>query len=182
MNIKPLRDIDQHEILPFFSFSGSSANKGTFVSVVGSGLNFDENLTIDNLSYTPDALSASFGVPWKVQPSPSGSTKFSILGMTVKNVRTTDENGYPLIYEPRKAAEMDAIASGQAVPVAKRGFVLYSGIVGTPAFGSGAAVADAGDGSLKVVNPITAPTGTVIGKFLGPKDSEGYAPLSFDVS
>jgi hypothetical protein len=73
---------------------------------------------------------------------------------------------------------MDVTVSGQAAPVATRGFVLYSGIVGTPAFGSGAAIADGGDGSLKVVVSTDAKS---IGRFLGPKNAQGYAPLEFSI-
>ena len=89
----------------------------------------------------------------------------------IDTIKSVDENGYPLKFEPRKAAERDVIISGEAVPVVKRGVFLYSGVIGTPAFGSGLAVADAGDGSLKVV----AAGGTnVVAKALGPKDSNGF--------
>lgn len=180
MNIKPLRSVSQFDIVPFFSFNGASANKGTFVSAVGSGLNLkDDELTMGNLSSVAGTFSAEFRVPWLVEPAASGCAKASVLGMLTKGVATVDENGYPLIYDSRKAAEMDVVVSGQAVPIATKGFVLYSGIVGTPAFGSGAAIADAGDGSLKVVAATDAKS---IGRFLGPKNSEGYAPLEFDLN
>lgn len=179
MNIKPLRAVNQYDVVPFFSFNGAVANKGTFVTAVGSGLNLKDELTLENLSSINNTLSASFNVPWLVQAAPSGTAKGSVLGMLLKDVRTVDENGYPLIYNPRKAAEMDVIVSGQAAPVATKGFVLYSGIVGTPAFGSGAAIADAGDGSLKVV---AASDASAFGRFLGPKNDQGYAPLEFNLN
>lgn len=188
MNIKPLRDISQHEILPFFSFSGGTANKGTFVTAQSTGLNLKDEMTLDNVSWLGGTLSASFNVPWLVVPATSGIKKNKVIGMLYKDVRTVDENGFPLIFEPRKAAEMDVIVSGQASPIAVRGFVLYSGIVGNPQFGSGAAIADAGDGSLKVVDPSLAnvvtgvDANTVIGKFLGPLNSDGYAPLEFNLN
>jgi hypothetical protein len=179
MNIKPLRSVNQYDIVPFFSYDGASANKGTFVTAVGSGLNFSDDLGMSNLSAVDGTYSASFSVPWLVTAAPSGAAKASVLGMLMKDVRTVDENGYPLIYDNRKAAEMDVIVSGQAVPVATKGFVLYGGIVGTPAFGSGAAISDAGDGSLKVV---AATDAKAIGRFLGPKNSDGYAPLEFNLN
>lgn len=179
MNIKPLRVINQYDVVPFFSFSGASANKGTFVSAVGSGLNLKDELTLGNLSSVDGTFSATFNVPWLVVPATSGAAKASVVGMLVKDVRTVDENGYPLIYDPRKAAELDVTVSGQAAPIATKGFVLYSGIEGTPAFGSGAAIADAGDGSLKVV---AATDAKAIGRFLGPKNDQGYAPLEFNLN
>ncbi len=177
-NIKPLRDIAPHDIVPFFSFSGASANKGTFVSAIGAGLNFSTEMSLSDLSSLNGSFSSNFTVPWLMEPAASGCAKASVLGMMVKDVRTVDENGYPLIYDSRKAAEMDVTVSGQAAPVATKGFVLYSGIVGTPAFGSGAAIADAGDGSLKV---IAATDAKAIGRFIGPKNTAGFAPLEFNV-
>jgi hypothetical protein len=177
MNIKPLRDFNESEKLPFFSYNGATANKGTFVVAVGSGLNLDEELSLNNLSYLAGTMSAEFNVPWLVTAATSGAAKGQVLGMLIKDVRTVDENGYPLIFEPRKAAEMDVIVSGQAGPIAKRGFVLYSGIAGTPAAGSGASISDTVPGELKVV----APGAGTVGRFLGPKNAAGYAPLDFDV-
>ena len=95
-----------------------------------------------------------------------------VLGMTLKDVRSVDENGYPLKFEPRKAAERDLIISGEAVPVVKRGVFLYSGIEGSPVFGDGLAISDAGDGSLKVVAPGNT---SAVAKALGPKDVNGFA-------
>jgi len=178
MNIKPLRSVNNYDIIPYFSYSGATANKGTFVTALGSGLTLGDEMTLGNLSSVGGTLSATFNVPWLVTAAPSGTATASVLGMLMKDIRTVDENGYPLIFDPRKAAEMDVIVSGQACPVATHGFVLYSGIVGTPAFGSGAAVSDAGDGSLKVV-PATGVNS--IGRFLGPVNSQGYAPLEFNV-
>ena len=62
-NINPLRTINQYDIVPFFSFSGASANKGTFVSALGSGLNFDSELTLSNLSSVAGTFSSQFDVP-----------------------------------------------------------------------------------------------------------------------
>ena len=71
-NINPLRTINQYDIVPFFSFSGASANKGTFVSALGSGLNFDSELTLSNLSSVAGTFSSQFDVPWLVAPAASG--------------------------------------------------------------------------------------------------------------
>jgi hypothetical protein len=73
---------------------------------------------------------------------------------------------------------MDVVITGQAVPVLTRGVVLYSGIVGTPSFGSGAAISDLGDGSLKVVASNAA---NRVGKFLGPKNAAGHALLKVEL-
>lgn len=176
MNIKPFRDYDEHEVINLFAVSGASVNKGTFVTALGSGFvpgaasTYDDNSDIDNV------FSARFNVPHLLKAAPSGTKKAAVLGLLLKDVRTVDENGYPLKFEPRKAAEMDVVISGEAAPVVKRGVFLYSGINGTPAFGSGLAIADAGDGSLKAVDPSASGAADLIVAYaLGPKNSEGYA-------
>jgi len=176
-NLKPFRDYDEHDVINLFAVNSSSANKGTVVTADGNGVNFKDATSLDNLSPFGNTLSAQFNVPWTVSAAASGSAKGSIVGLLLKDVRTVDENGERLIFNPRKAAEMDVIISGQAAPILTKGLVLVSGIVGTPNFGSGAAVSDAGGGDLKVV---TYASGTV-GKFLGPKNDEGYALLKIEL-
>jgi hypothetical protein len=176
-NLKPFREYDEHDVINLFAVNSASANKGTVVVADGNGVNFKNALSLDNISQYGNTLSAQFNVPWTVSPAPSTATQGQIVGLLLKDVRTVDENGEKLIYRPRKAAEMDVIISGQAVPVLTKGIVLVSGIVGTPNFGSGAAVSDAGGGDLKVV---VYASGTV-GKFLGPTGSDGYALLKIEL-
>lgn len=173
-NLKPFRDYSEHEVINLFAVSGSFVPKGTFVTPIGSGVNLRDDNAIDNLSVYGNSVSAQVNIPWNVIPAPSGTAPAQVVGVLLKDRRTVDENGEILIFHPRKAAEMDVIVSGQAAPILTRGTVLYSGIVGTPAYGSGAAVADAGDGSLKVVAGNSA---SAVGKFLGPINSDGYALL-----
>jgi len=181
-NLKPFRDYDEHDVINLFAASGASVDKGTVVIAQASGINLKDQNALDNLSFAANTLSAQFNVPWTVAPAPANSLRGQIVGLTLKDVRTFDENGERLIFNPRKAAEMDVIISGQAVPVVTKGIVLVSGIVGTPSFGQGAAVADAGDGSLKVISYASGITsGICIGKFLGPKNDEGYALLKIEL-
>ena len=176
-NLKPFRDYDEHDVVNLFAVNSANLNKGTVVVAEGDGLNLDQPLAMDNLSSIGNAVSSQFNVPWTVAAAPSGSAKGEILGLTLKDVKTFDENGEQLRFNPRKAAEMDVIISGQACPVLTKGLVLVGDVVGSPAFGSGAAVSDAGDGSLKVV----AYADATVGKFLGPKNSEGYALLKIEL-
>ena len=176
-NLKPFRDYDEHDVVNLFAVNADSLNKGTVVVANGSGINFKNDLSLDNLSPYGDTVSAKFNVPWTVSAAASGAAKGAIVGLLLKDVRRYDENGEQLIFNPRKAAEMDVIISGQAAPILTKGLVLVSGIVGTPAFGSGAAVSNAGGGDLKVV----AYTDATVGKFLGPKNDEGYALLKIEL-
>jgi hypothetical protein len=176
-NLKPFRDYDEHDVINLFAVNAEALNKGSVVVAENAGINFDDPLAIDDLSVIGNAVSAKFNVPWTVAPAPSGATKGSIVGLTLKDVKRFDENGEQLIFNPRKAAEMDVVISGQACPIVTKGIVLVGDVVGNPGFGSGAAVSDAGDGSVKVV----AYGSATVGKFLGPKNSEGYALLKIEL-
>jgi hypothetical protein len=170
MTIRPFRDYSEHEVINLFALQGES-NKGTFVTAAASGFDLSAEAAFGDDSFINGTVSARFNVANKVVAAPSGTAPAMVLGMTLKDVKSVDENGYPLKFEPRKAAERDLVISGEAVPVVKRGVFLYSGVVGTPAFGSGLAVSDAGDGSLKVVAPGNA---SAVAKALGPKDENGF--------
>ena len=176
-NLKPFRDYDEHDVINLFAVNSDSLNKGTVVVANGDGVNLKNDLSLENLSPYGDTVSAPFNVPWTVSAAASGAAKGAIVGLLLKDVRRYDENGEQLIFNPRKAAEMDVIISGQACPILTKGLVLVSGIVGAPAFGSGAAVSDAGGGDLKVV----AYGSATVGKFLGPKNDEGYALLKVEL-
>lgn len=170
MTIRPFRDYSEHEVINLFALEGEG-NKGTFVTAAGNGFDLSAEAAFGDDSFINGTVSARFNVANKVVAAPSGTAPSMVLGMTLKDVKSVDENGYPLKFEPRKAAERDLVISGEAVPVVKRGVFLYSGVVGTPAFGSGLAISDAGDGSLKVVAPGSA---SAVAKALGPKDSNGF--------
>jgi hypothetical protein len=176
-NLKPFREYDEHDVINLFAVNSASTNKGTVVVADGNGVNFKNALSLDNISQYGNTLSAQFNVPWTVSPAPSTATQGQIVGLLLKDVRTVDENGEKLIYRPRKAAEMDVIISGQACPILTKGLVLVSVLEGTPGFGSGAAVANAGGGDLKTV----AYSAATVGKFLGPKNDEGYALLKVEL-
>lgn len=177
-NLKPFRDYDEHDVINLFAYSGASANKGTLVVAQGQGVNLLDNSSLDNLSFAANSLSAQFNVPWTVADASASSNKNQVVGMLLKDVRTVDENGEKLIFNPRKAAEMDVIISGQAVPVLTKGIVLVNGINGTPGFGSGAR--SAANGNLQVTG-WTSSDNSIIGKFLGPTGSDGYALFKLEL-
>lgn len=105
-----------------------------------------------------------------------------------------DENGEPLKYNPRKAAEIEAVISGQAVPIVTKGIFQISGIdpngstvtAGAPcyvgqnglitstALNSSYTVVTGGNGTVTgsaVIN--TAPSNAKVGIFLGNTGSDG---------
>lgn len=180
-DLRPFRQYSEHDVVNLFSYSGDSTlvKKGLAVKVVGAGFqdgadaNPVELLGSVGASYT-NVVSQRYGVKAKVALAGSGD---AILGLTLMDIRENDENGEKLVFNPRKAAEMGVVISGQAVPVLTRGIVLYSGVptatAGDDAWVSGAA------GEL---NGGTRATGaTKVGKWLSSKDSNGIALLKIEL-
>jgi len=136
-NLRPFRQYNENDVVNFFTFSGAAEStsviltKGAVVKVQAPGFNpLTASLSTPNemlgsvgASYT-NTVSERYGVAPKVSLATSGS---SVLGLTLLDIRELDENGEKLVFNPRKAAEMNVVVSGQAVPVLTKGLVLYSG-------------------------------------------------------
>jgi len=94
------------------------------------------------------------------------------LGMLLHDVRTLDENGEDLRYNPRKADEMNVVVPGQAVPIVTRGIFLL-GATGSEA--SDLDDATAGERLTATANGLISVAGDagdyVIGKALGDWDA-----------
>ena len=190
--LRPFRDYDEHDVLNLFAYdttgltAGSiNVTKGVLVKVATGWKNYDSGVELGGgLEYIGGAgtlqpanvVSQRYGVTAKVVASSTGETP---IGMTLFDVRDADENGELLKYYPRKAAEMQAVIPGQAVPVVTRGIFLVQSVGGTPAAGG---VAYAG-----ITGTITASTGTfpisniAIGKFLGAADTNGETLVKLDL-
>jgi len=101
-----------------------------------------------------------------------------VVGLLLNDVRETDENGEKLIYNPRKAAELSAVVSGQTVPILKRGIVL--------AYATGATAGNSAfinaNGELETNASIYGGSGGAkVGTYLGSADDDGYALLNLDL-
>jgi hypothetical protein len=170
IELRPFQDYDEHDVLNLFGWSGAvPVNKGTIVQIQGGWKNTDEieRLGSPGASYT-NTVSERYGVKARITACDATSTP---LGMMLYDVKETDENGEKLIFNPRKAMEMEVALSGQAVPVLTRGVVLYSGTVlatETPV-ASTALYSDA-NGELTTGNG----GGGSVGRALGPKDDNSH--------
>jgi len=190
--LRPFRDYDEHDVLNLFSYdttglsAGSiSITKGSLVKIATGWKNYDSGVELGGgLEFIGGAgtlqptnvVSQRYGVTAKVVASTTGETP---IGMMLYDVRDTDENGELLKYNPRKAAEMQAVIPGQAVPVVTRGIFLMQGVLGTPSAGGTAYAGGTGQ--------ITASTGSggilnvAIGKFLGAADTNGETLVKLDL-
>jgi len=106
--------------------TNGNGSAGVFVKVSAG------NLDLDPIQYTATDITNTLGkadypflgaaqypaVPLKFTAATAGEP---VLGMTLNQTLATDENGERLLYNPVKRAELQAVLSGQAVPVATRG-------------------------------------------------------------
>lgn len=179
--IRPLRDYDEHEVLPtFYAVSGAIPfPKGTFVYIVSgaSAENTTQQLG-DVGQHYQNVVSQRYGVSPLVAAATSGA---KAVGMTLYDVREYDENGEKLILHPDKMARMQAVPSGWPVPILRRGFVQYSGITLPSVSGQGEILylSPANDGT---ASPSGTPgVSTPVGRIYGPKDSQGFTYIFVDV-
>lgn len=125
--LRPYRDYSEKDVINNATFSGTiPANRGTLVKYVQGYVATDEPIEMlgsVGASYN-NTVSQRYGAYAKVAACTAGD---AALGFLLMDIRETDENGEPLKYNPRKAAEMDCVISGQAVPVVTKGTFHYSG-------------------------------------------------------
>ena len=144
ITLKPFRQYDEHDVINMFTYdvdatvtSGVQALAGTIVTTTGGG--WKAGSDIHDLSATqPNAavngnsygntLSLRYNLLAEVVAfagtTDDGLTAQQPLGMLLNDVRTLDENGEDLRYNPRKADEMQVVVPGQAVPIVTRGIFL----------------------------------------------------------
>lgn len=182
----PFRDYNEHDVINVFAVSGYTAttatilNRGTLVKIAGNGFKLDEASNIEFLgnpsAFSPtNVVSQRYGAIPKVTPVSAADAP---IGMTLFDIRETDENGELLKFRPRKAAELEAVISGQAVPIVRRGLFAYSGIltgVGQSDPGATAGAVAAGAALYPGTAALTSyATGTKIGTAMGATDARGF--------
>lgn len=175
--LRPFRDYDEKDVINLYSFSGTiPANKGTLVKIVQGFVSSDEPvemLSAVGASYN-NVQSQRYGAYAKVAAAGAGE---NVLGLLLKDIRETDENGEQLKFNPIKAAEMDVVLSGQAVPIVTCGTFLYSGAVlaaQTPAAHTKLYPGVSGELT-------TGVSGTSVGFCLGGKDTNSCVLIRLDV-
>lgn len=178
-NIKPFRDYDEHDVINLFAYNyaGTAISKGTFVKIASGWMSEDEMgfYAMPGQSY-PNTQSQRFGVKARVTAAGSGDYP---VGMLLYDVREEDENGEKLIYNPRKAAEMQCAVSGQAVPIVTKGVFLYSGITNNPnplTIPGSILSVDNGGG----LQTGAFPACPIVARALGFKDSKGWTLIKVD--
>lgn len=179
-NLRTLQ-YSENDVINLFAYTGNGAfipvNKGTFVTISGSGFVNDQTDTLfrggAGATYA-GTLSQRYGPQAQVSVATTGDVA---VGCLLYDVREVDENGEKLIYNPRKAIENNWVISGQTVPILTRGLVLYSGVnetvtAGQVAWVSGGQLTNTGPAS--VAGTAGMYLGSRAGQFLGTKDDQGW--------
>ena len=122
----PFRQYDDNDVINMFAYDGTNVGAGTIVKVSAANLNDDlidlvdggdAFLTTQGNAYSPLAVN-----PLKIDAADSGD---AALGILVRDVRETDENGEKLRFYPQKKEELQCVLSGESVPVATKGVFTF---------------------------------------------------------
>ena len=190
--LMPFRDYSEHEVINLFAFGDDAASLGTtdviqagsVVKVKTGWQNDQETEFIGNVGagYN-NTVSQRYGVTAEVEYTDGGADE-AALGITLYDVREFDENGEALKFNPRKAAELQAVLTGQALPVCTKGLFLTA----TGAWNQGNAAATplainvdvfaTGDGKLTTYGDKSLQNR--IGRTLGGPDADGSVLVKFD--
>jgi hypothetical protein len=170
-----------------FAMEGTDKAAGTLVKVSAANLNDDlidlvdggsAFLTSQGNAYSPLAVN-----PLRVDAAGSGD---SALGILLRDVRETDENGEKLRFYPEKKEELQCVLSGESVPVATKGvFTLMEGAftgsivpaVGTDVYGHAAGKLGVAGGNAVKVGQVLA-TGS---RAAGDTHAGGYAIVNINI-
>ena len=186
--LKPFRDYSEHDVINLFAFGDRSVTLGTSTVVYAgsavkvqtgwSNTNELEMLGDVGAAYA-NTVSERYGVTADVQYTEGGADE-AALGLTLYDVREYDENGEALKFNPRKQDELQAVLSGQAVPIATRGVFLMA----TGSWSSSAGILQDNDvfatGGGKVTKLGAKAVNNRIGRTLGGPDSDGSVLVKFD--
>lgn len=165
LRILPFRQYNEHNVVNLYALDGAETIPGD-LATEGAGDagilvkikegDFDKGIeySTDNyLGKTDYPHIGANGYPkvtgMTFEPTDNGDTA-SLLGITLRQTATHDENGEKLLYYRQKAIEHQAVLPGEVVPVLTAGLVTLtaSAFDGTPAIGD--TLGAGANGTLKV--------------------------------
>jgi hypothetical protein len=147
--LRPFRQYDEHDVINMFAYkvdeaadgNGVVVQAGRLVKALSGGWVASDDIH-DLTSSAPNAggdlglagkaLSLRYNLVAQVHDA-VGSANEPIIGMLLHDVKTLDENGEQLKFNPRKADEMQVVIPGQAVPLVTKGIFLIHGLAGLSA-------------------------------------------------
>lgn len=193
-NLRPFRDYSEHAVINLFACD-TVVNKGTLVKPIrswkddGTGTGTDSStagpLTLSSTSVGKKfqtTLNDFFTLNGLVTPTVNYNDTPKPIGILLKDVKELDENGEPLIFNPRKVEEMDVVIKNyNAAPILTKGLIIVNDI-DTTNYGGGGGDPDIGDVAYAGANGSIATDGlVVVGTFLSPKDQNGYCLVNLNM-
>ena len=180
--LRPFRQYHENDVVNLFAFdyhTDGAATRGAVVKL-SAGYQHDADLENVALSNYANTISDRWSVGAEVQNCDL-SLNEAPFGMLLYDVAEVDENGEKLVFNPRKADEMQVALSGQAVPILTRGLVMMNGVLGgsTTTIDAGVKAYTAADGGISTIG--TATNAQQIGKFLGPTGANGDCLLKLEL-
>jgi len=131
LRLYPFRQYSEFDVINLFASdtadtspsTNGNGSAGVFVKVSAG------NLDLDPITYAANSYLGKTDYPFiGAAQYPSVPLKFTaatagdpVLGITLNQTLQQDENGEKLLYNPVKRQELQAVLTGQAVPVATRG-------------------------------------------------------------
>lgn len=169
MNIKPFRDIDEHEVINLYSTVEGTVSKGSFLQIVS----FDPDNHSGPGASLPDVPDGAYSVTYEVYAKVKLAQGVSGVATGVLGIALCDVvPSFPsyVVTVGEQLAYFDKIPSGKAVPILKRGMVEIGGFSGTPYPGAKGVIGT--DGQLVVAAASTADN---VGTFLSSSGADGFA-------
>lgn len=190
-DLRPFRQYSEKDVVNLYAYSGDSSlvRKGLVVKIQGDGFapdttsnGYDVNARLGDVGAAyGNVVSQRYGATPKIAAALSGDRA---IGITLMDIRELDENGEKLVFNPRKAAEMGVVISGQAVPVLTQGIVMYSGVTVSDANATPHACVGQTAGELvtltQALYATNVATVTRVGRWLG-KSVNGVAALKIEL-
>lgn len=131
LRLYPFRQYSEYDVINLFASdtadsapsTNGNGSAGVFVKVSAGNLDQDPityaaNSYLGNTDYPFLGAAQYPSVPLTFTAATTGAP---VLGITLNQTLQNDENGEKLLYNPVKRQELQAVLSGQAVPVATRG-------------------------------------------------------------
>lgn len=175
--LKPFRDYSEHDVNNLFALNSATGAKGSPVVIDGSGFINNKSFgTAYNLTDQPNVYVPRYEVKSKVRLAASGEKPFGIMLYDVKEV---NQFGYPLMFDSTRKAEAQAVVSGEAVSVVRKGMFVVGPFASgeVPAPGKVAVVKGTGDWGVADPTASGYNSNGTFGEFIGAKDADGYAPV-----
>lgn len=183
VKLKPFQNYNEHDLVPFFAFTGVEQGKGALVSIQGSGFTNGINpvAQVGNLAAGFDhgnVYAPLYGNVAKVGLATSGTMPFGVL---LFDVREAGFLNYPLRFDPTRRKELQCALSGEGVGILRAGMFTVSGIEGISAYGTGTPTSNPTNSGVKVSDTVpggwavtTATDSLSFGTILGQADKEGF--------